>query len=104
MANVDVKAEIENIVKKYAEILLKEMNVEGVYLFGSYANGNYSKDSDIDVAVIAEEFTGDIVEDTFRLMKLRRKVDNRIEPHPIKKSDINNPFVQEILKKGLKII
>jgi hypothetical protein len=38
-------------------------------------------------------------------MKLRRKFDNRIEPHPFSESDFNtsNPLAKEILKNGLEI-
>ena len=40
------------------------------------------------------------------LMKLRRKFDTRIEPHPFneKDFDISNPLVNEILNTGIKIL
>jgi len=39
------------------------------------------------------------------LMRLRRKIDSRIEPHPFRESDfdISNPIVYEILKYGKEI-
>lgn len=106
MASFTNNDRIENIVKTYAELLMRELNVSSVYLYGSYAKGNYSEDSDIDVAVVGESFEGDPVEDTLKLMRIRRKVDNRIEPHPFKVSDfdLSNPYVQEILRTGIKII
>ena len=60
----------------------------------------FTEQSDIDVAVISKDFTGDLVDDTLKLMRVRRKVDNRIEPHPIIANDFNdsNPFVKEIMK------
>jgi len=38
-------------------------------------------------------------------MRLRRKIDLRIEPHPIKEQDFNvvNPFAFEIEKTGIEI-
>jgi hypothetical protein len=38
--------------------------------------------------------------------ELRRKIDLRIEPHPIKEQDFNslNPFAYEIEKTGIEII
>ncbi len=38
-------------------------------------------------------------------MRLRRKIDLRIEPHPIKEQDFNsmNPFAYEIAKTGIEI-
>ena len=39
------------------------------------------------------------------LMRLRRKIHGRIEPHPFREKDFNmtNPIVHEILKHGQKI-
>ena len=101
-----INSSIENIVKKYAELVKQELNVSSIYLYGSYAKGTYSEDSDIDIAVIGENFIGDPIEDTLQLMRIRRKVDNRIEPHPFKSSDfdLTNPYVQEILRTGIKIM
>ena len=41
-----------------------------------------------------------------QLMKLRRDVDMRIEPHPFAKSDFDetNPFIKEIIETGERII
>lgn len=89
------------------EILVKqEFNVDSIYLYGSYAKGTNSVDSDIDIAVIGDEFTGDPVEDTLKLMRIRRKVDIRIEPHPFKISDFEeaNSYIQEILNIWIKIL
>ncbi len=38
--------------------------------------------SDIDVAVVGDNFTGDPVEDILTHMRMRRKIDYRIEPRP----------------------
>lgn len=105
MANVDVKQSIRDIANRYAELLKKEMNIKNIYLFGSYTKGNFTEDSDIDIIVISEEFSGDPVNDTLRLMKIRRKVDNRIEPHPFKVEDFDEstPYVKEILKQAIKV-
>ncbi|MBU0599168.1 nucleotidyltransferase domain-containing protein [bacterium] len=87
--------------------LLEENNIsfEDVYLYGSYAKGIPKEDSDIDLAIIAEEWQPDIFDAQFKLMKLGRKIDTRIEPHPFIKSDFEkmNPYVQEILTTGKKI-
>lgn len=43
-----------------------------------------------------------MVEMQLELMRLRRKIDSRIEPHPFRESefDISNPIVSEIMKYG----
>ncbi len=94
------------IVRRFVEFLKQNYELHSVYLYGSYVKWNYNEDSDIDIAVVAEGFTGDIVEDTFKLMKLRRQVGNRIEPHPFSLKDFNkeNPMAKEIIETGIKII
>ena len=36
------------------------------------------------------------------LMRIRRKIDSRIEPHPFRENDFNdsNPIVNEVIKYG----
>jgi predicted nucleotidyltransferase len=67
--------------------------------------GTSDEQSDIDVAVVSDDFSGDLVEDTFKLMQIRRQVDNRIEPHPFLSEDFNNknPFVKEIMKDMIQV-
>jgi predicted nucleotidyltransferase len=73
-------------------------------LFGSYAKGNFNEDSDIDIAVVFEDFNN-TMDMQLELMRLRRKIDSRIEPHPFREIDFepSNPIVNEILKYGHEI-
>ena len=68
-------------------------------MFGSYVRGTFNEDSDIDIAVVLDDYD-DSQDMLLELMKLRRKVDSRIEPHPFRVTDFksNNPIVYEILK------
>lgn len=97
---------IEEIARRYTEVVMNEIKISQAYLYGSYVKGNNNEDSDIDIAIVGDVFTGDKVDDMLRLMKLRRKVDNRIEPHPFKSDefDISNPFINEIVTTGIRII
>ena len=101
-----INSQIEHIVKKYADMVMKELEVSQMYLYGSYAKGTFSIDSDIDIAVVGENFIGDPVEDMLKLMRIRRKVDMRIEPHPFKSSDfqLSDPYIKEILETGIRIL
>ena len=95
-----------SIVKEYIDYLKKnKFNIEKVYIFGSYAKGSFKEDSDIDLAVIFTEFP-DNFDMQVQLLKLRRKFDTRIEPHPFRSSDFisTNPFANEILINGLQIV
>ena len=92
------------IVSNYIKKIPKKYRLLDVYLFGSYAKGNFNKGSDIDIALILKNID-DNLQTLIELMKLRRNIDMRIEPHPIKEKDfnINNPLYNEIQKYGLKI-
>ncbi len=78
--------------------------IKEAFLFGSYAKGRFSDDSDIDIALVLEGYK-DTVAELSNLMRLRRNFDLRIEPHPIAQKDFkdDNPLSREI-KKGLKIL
>jgi predicted nucleotidyltransferase len=105
MAPNNDRERIEEIVKAFGEIIKEKIKVRHLYLYGSYAQGTYSPESDIDVAVVADNFSGDPIEDTLLLMKLRRKIDYRIEPRPFKTEDFNlsNPLAKEIINSGKEI-
>lgn len=80
----------------------KDWGLKKSYLFGSYAHGNPNEDSDIDIAVVFEN-QNDFYFNQMLLMKLRRNIDLRIEPHPINEKDFtsDNPFAYEIQKTGI---
>jgi len=98
-----INKSIENYIKLIRD---KYTNIESAYLFGSYAKGKSTKDSDIDLALIFRELDDAKRFDIqVQLMLLASKIDLRIEPHPISYDDFysGNPFVMEIQKTGLKI-
>ncbi len=99
---VDIK--ILNTVEKYIKEISKHYNIKAVYLFGSYAKGTNTEDSDIDVAIIINS-DNNVFELMVELMMLTQDIDLRIEPHPIKEKDFEegNPFVQEIIDTGIKV-
>ena len=82
----------------------KDWGLKKSYLFGSYAHGNLNKDSDIDIAIVLEN-QNDFFTNQQLLMKLRRNIDLRIEPHPFSEKDFtsDNPFAHEILKTGIAL-
>jgi len=59
---------------------LQEFSLHQTNLFGSYAKGTANSESDIDIANIVDEIKGDYLDNTSLLYKLRRNVDDRIEP------------------------
>lgn len=98
------KTEAINIARRYASVIKTNFDCKQVFLFGSYAKGTYHEESDIDIAVILKEYKNPM-DIQLELMRLRRKIDSRIEPHPFREKDFNmtNPIVNEILKHGFRI-
>lgn len=97
------KSEVINLVSKYKALVSKHFNIESVILFGSYASGNNREDSDIDVAIVVNSIDSDFFSYAPLLWKLRREIDDRIEPILIEKSKDESGFLNEILKTGLII-
>ena len=100
------KGKAFGIVKEYINFLKdNKYDIQRAYVFGSYAKGNFNEDSDIDLAIVLKN-----VKNSFNmqvdLMKLRRKFDTRIEPHPFDENDFDtsNPLVHEILSTGIKVL
>jgi uncharacterized protein len=93
------------IVEKYLTYLRSnKIDVQMAYIFGSYAKGNFHDDSDIDVALLLKDLSNSFLMQ-IELMKLSRKIDTRLEPHPFDEKDfiITNPVTNEILKYGIPI-
>ena len=53
------KNEIERKLKRYVSLVREEYSPKKIVLYGSYVRGNFTENSDIDVAVIVEEIKGD---------------------------------------------
>ena len=98
------KKDALTIAREFASLIKANFDCKQVYLFGSCAKGNNEEESDIDIAVILDEFENSI-ETQLELMRLRRKIDSRIEPHPFRAKDFNraNPIAYEILKHGHRV-
>jgi uncharacterized protein len=98
------KTDALTIAQNYASAVNSKFGFIRMILFGSYAKGNFNDDSDIDIAVVFKDY-GSLIDMQLELMRLRRKIDSRIEPHPFRESEfeISNPIVDEILKYGKDI-
>ncbi|HBS87834.1 MAG: hypothetical protein A2W91_11035 [Bacteroidetes bacterium GWF2_38_335] len=93
-------------LKSYLNFLIEnKINVKEAYLFGSYANGSYTDDSDMDLAIVIGGIKNRF-EMQVKLMIMRRKNESIIEPHPFSEEDFNSyyPFAEEIKRTGIRIL
>ena len=98
-----VEQKIIRMLERYKELLAQHMVFEDLILYGSYAKGNARKGSDVDVAVVVGTISGDYFSTRPLLWKLRRRIDDRIEPVLVERSHDESGFLAEIIKNGIAI-
>ncbi len=103
-------AKIPNKIKVLLENYIATLNSNGIkiktaFLFGSYAKGNYTKMSDIDVALVSDSFEGIRFYDKNKIRKITLSISHSIEVLPFTPNDfsLENPFAKEIMNTGIKI-
>ncbi|MPR33305.1 nucleotidyltransferase domain-containing protein [Cytophagaceae bacterium SJW1-29] len=90
-------------VRAYRLLLKDHFQLENVYLYGSYANGTYSDDSTIDVVVVVNRVKGDYFSVSPLLWKLRKQIDDRIEPILIERDFDDADFLKKVQRQGIEI-
>jgi len=105
-----MKRELNKRLQTIGKKIKKEYRAEKVILFGSYAKGNASEDSDVDLLVIAptkERF----FERMASVRRLIRDLRDGLPVSPIvltpgeleKRRVAGDPFVREILETGVSL-
>ena len=87
-------------VEQFAQAVRRHLPVCDVLLYGSYAKGRPRQYSDIDVAVVVDEYTGDLFGMKASLFRLRGGIDVRIEPLLLERKHDPANFLEEILRTG----
>lgn len=96
------KEQAIKLAQEYKKVLMENMPVKALYLYGSYSKGNYTEESDIDIAVVVDRLSDDYFEDTPLLWKLGRKVSYLIEPILLTEDD-DSPLYADILRTGVLV-
>lgn len=94
------KGTVVNTVERYAETVRKELSPSAVILFGSYINGTPNEDSDIDVGVVFDGFSGNWLETSAHLWRLRREISLDIEPHLLDRKNDMSGFAEYVFNTG----
>jgi len=102
------KEEVVNKVKCFVnEVLATGLPLSRVILFGSYASNQQHEDSDIDVALVSDKFTGFGFEDRkfFSRINVKKEyVDIETKTYARKDFEAGDPFVLEIKSTGIEIV
>jgi len=94
------QATVMSMSRRYASEVERYLHPQAVVLFGSHAKGTAHADSDIDIAVILNGFTGDYLETSKQLYRLRRNISADIEPVLLDSSHDESGFVAEVFRTG----
>ena len=89
--------------KIYSTIVKNVYNPYKVVLYGSYFRNEQTKDSDIDIAVIFNGFSGDWLKTSGDLWRMTEKADTIIEPVLLDIQNDPSGFVQEVLRTGIEL-
>jgi|SRR6056297_2807383 len=103
---VEISPEIEAIVNRYIHVLEKSnIHIQEAILFGSYASQKYDKWSDIDIALISDDFEGVRFRDKEKIRKITLSVSSLLSPLPFKTENFSDddPFVHHIKETGLPL-
>ncbi|KKP32523.1 MAG: hypothetical protein A2312_01625 [Candidatus Staskawiczbacteria bacterium RIFOXYB2_FULL_32_9] len=95
----------ENEIKKITDVIVEKYQPEKIYLFGSFAWGNPTKDSDFDLFVIKDTNRNpfDRVRDVYRIIfNIGGAVDVLVyTPDQLeRRKKLNDPFVMKIINEG----
>lgn len=99
--------QIRELLNKYIHTLEENhIHVQRALLFGSYAEGRANEWSDIDIALVSDYFEGDRFDDRGKIRKITLSVSSDLSPLPFRPEDFipDDPFVREILEKGVRIV
>ena len=80
------------------------ISISEAYLFGSWVKGKQDKWSDIDIALVANSFSRNIIENTRQTALINYQYPD-IEVHHFSTTDfsLSDPFINEIKRTGIKI-
>ena len=99
------KNKLDQIIKGFISRLVREIPVEEVILFGSYAHGNPKEHSDIDLAIISDWFRDKTrIEGMQYLSRIAARYNTLIEAIPFTTEEYRQldrrTFLGTIVKRG----
>ncbi len=103
---VRISETILELINKYIEEISKEIIIDRVILFGSYARGTNNEDSDIDIAIFSKDFTRESKIDNMSFLLIKTAgLGIDLQPQAFTIEDYQNPegVVKEILDTGIEL-
>ena len=102
-----IPASLKQTLQRYIEALEKgNFHIKSAFLFGSFAKGNQHEWSDVDIALVSDDFSGNRFLDRQKIAHITLTIDHRLSPLPFNTRDFTEDdlFVKEILETGIRIV
>lgn len=106
----EVRAETpEHVIEKVREFLsvlqAENFTITMAYLYGSHTAETAHRDSDIDVAIVSPDLSGDRLEDWCQLNRVATCIDVRMEVIGFRPEQFRDehPLVWEVKTKGVRL-
>jgi predicted nucleotidyltransferase len=103
----DIPKQVQRIISQYLALLKEHgFHIQDAILFGSYARGSAGQESDIDLALVSNEFEGIrfIDKNKIRQLTISTSLDLEVLPFNPKDFTPSDPLVREILDTGIRVI
>jgi len=104
---VTISKELLNIINNYVLELSKEININKVILFGSYAKGTNHEDSDIDLAIFSDDFSNMERIEALKFLLLKASdLTIDLQPQPFTLADLedeDNWLAKEVEETGIEL-
>lgn len=94
---------ILDIGQQFSEAVRKNLKPEKIILYGSCSRDEQTKNSDIDIAVVFRQFSGDEWKTSSDLWAKAWKIDNRIEPVLLDMQNDPSGFCAHVMKTGIEL-
>jgi predicted nucleotidyltransferase len=96
-------------IERFRLLVHQKYDVKKIILYGSYAKGHPSKDSDIDIGVVIDApIEADKIDITATLFHFSRQIDTAMEPFCILWNEYKNcekgTILSEIITTGIEIV
>jgi len=100
--------EVIELLKRYCMLLkMSGIPIEKAFLYGSYARGVQTEESDIDIMLVSSLFDSDSADAAIKAWSFTRKIDTRIEPYTVGLQKFLNddisPLLQVVKQEGIEI-
>jgi predicted nucleotidyltransferase len=106
IARAPVRERVIAQVEEFLRVLrAQDIEIKAAFLYGSFAAGTAGPDSDIDVAVISSDLTGDRLQDWMRLNYEATRIDPRFEVIGFRPEQFRDehPLAWEVKKWGILV-